>query len=60
MVKAFFRTILLSKDELKKKETINILKDFYKNVLYNSSDLIKISKDTDKEIEVNNFINKDS
>ena len=44
---------------VKKKETINILKNCYKNDLYNSSNLIEISKDTDKEIEVNNFIDKE-
>lgn len=60
MVKEFFRTILLSKDEIKKEETINILKHCYKNNLYNSRDLIKISNGTDKEIEINNFIDKES
>ena len=60
MLKDFFRQILLSKDELKKKKIVNILKDCYDNNLYNSSDLLEISKDTDLEIEVNNYINKDS
>ena len=60
MIKDFFRQILLSKDEFNKKKTINILKDCYDNNLYNSSDLLEISKDTDLEIEVNNYINKDS
>lgn len=60
MLKDFFRQILLSKDEFNKKKIVNILKDCYDNNLYNSSDLLEISKDTDLEIEVNNYINKDS
>ena len=60
MLKDFFRQILLSKDEFKKKKTVNVLKDCYDNNLYNSSDLLEISKDTYLEIEINNYINKDS
>ena len=60
MLKDFFRQILLSKDKYNKKKIVNILKDCYDNNLYNSSDLLEISKDTDLEIEVNNYINKDS
>lgn len=60
MLKDFFRQILLSKDKINKKKIVNILKDCYDNNLYNSSDLLEISKDTDLEIEVNNYINKDS
>ncbi len=53
MLKDFFRSILLSKNEVDKDKTINILKECYKKDLYSSYDLIDISKDTDKEIEVN-------
>lgn len=56
MLKDFFRRILLSKNEVDKDKTINILKECYEKDLYNSYDLIDISKDTDKEIEVNDFI----
>lgn len=56
MLKDFFREILLSKKENAKNKTINILKECYEKDLYNSYDLIDISKDTDKEIEVNDFI----
>ena len=49
----------VSKDEFNKKKIVNVLKDCYDNNLYNSSDLLEISKDTDLEIEVNNYINKD-
>lgn len=56
MLKDFFRRILLSKNEVDKNKTVNILKECYEKDLYNSYDLIDISKDTDKEIEVNNFI----
>ena len=59
MLKDYFRQILLSKDEFNKKKIVNILKDCYDNNLYNSSDLLEISKDTNLEIEVNNYINKD-
>ena len=57
--KDIFRRILLSKDETKKKETVNILKECYDKNLYSSYDLIDISKDTDKEIELNNIIEKE-
>lgn len=57
--KDIFRRILLSKDETKKKETVNILKECYDKNLYSSYDLINISKDTDKEIELNNIIEKE-
>lgn len=56
MLKDFFRIILLSKNEVDKNKTIKILKECYEKDLYNSYDLIDISKNTDKEIEVNNFI----
>ena len=58
MFKDFFRQIFLSKDEFNKKKIVNILKDCYDNNLYNSSDLLEISKNTNLEIEVNNYINK--
>ena len=59
MLKDFFRRILLSKNESDKNKTINILKECYEKDLYNSYDLIDISKNTDKEIEVNNFIKEE-
>lgn len=59
ILKDFFRRILLSKNEVDKKKTINILKDCYDKDLYNSYDLIDISKDTDKEIEVNDLIKEE-
>ena len=42
-----------------KNKTLNILKECYEKDLYNSYDLIDISKDTDKEIEVNDFIKRE-
>lgn len=60
MLKDFFKRILLSKNEGDKYKTINILKECYEKDLYNSNDLIDISKDTDKEIEVNNFIKEET
>ena len=60
ILKEFFREILLSNDKKKKEKTIDILKKCYDNDLYNSTDLKEISKDTDTEIEVNDFINKES
>lgn len=59
ILKDFFRRILLSKNEVDKDKTINILKECYEKDLYNSYDLIDISKDTDKEIEVNDFIKEE-
>ena len=59
ILKDFFRRILLSKDEIDKNKTLNILKECYEKDLYNSYDLIDISKDTDKEIEVNDFIKRE-
>ena len=59
LLKDFFRTILLTKNEVDKEKTINILKECYEKDLYNSYDLIDISKDTDKEIEVNDFIKEE-
>ena len=56
---SFFRKILLSKNEVDKDKTISILKECYEKELYNSYDLIDISKDTDKEIEVNDFIKEE-
>ena len=60
ILKEFFREILLTNDKNKKEKTINILKEYYDNDLYNSTDLKEISKDTDSEKEVNIFINKES
>ena len=60
MLKDFFKRILLSKNEGDKYKTINILKECYEKDLYNSNDLIDISKDTDKEIEVNDFIREET
>lgn len=60
ILKEFFREILLSNDKKKKLKTINILKECYDSDLYNSFYLKEISKDTDTEIEINNFINKES
>lgn len=60
MLKDFFRRILLSKNEADKNKTINILKECYEKDLYNSYDLIDISKNTDKEIEVNDFIKEET
>lgn len=59
MLKDFFRRILLSKNESDKNKTINILKECYEKDLYNSYDLIDISKNTDREIEVNEFIKEE-
>ena len=36
-----------------------VLKKSYDKDLYNSNDLVDISKDTDKEIEVNDFIKEE-
>lgn len=60
MLKDIFRRILLSKNESDKNKTINILKDCYEKDLYNYYDLIDISKNTDKEIEVNDFIKEET
>lgn len=60
ILKDFFRIILLSKNEVYKNKTINILRECYEKDLYNSYDLIDISKDTDKEIEVNDFIKEET
>ncbi len=38
---------------------IDILKECYEKDLYNSYDLIDISKDTDKEIEINELIKEE-
>lgn len=59
ILKAFFRRILLSKNESDKNKTINILKECYEKDLYNFYDLIDISKNTDKETEVNDFIKEE-
>ena len=59
MLKDFFRRILLSKNEVDKNKTVNILKECYEKDLYNSYDLIDISKNTDKEIEVNDFLKEE-
>ena len=50
----------MSNDKKKKEKTINILKECYDNDLYNSFDLKEISKDTDTEIEVNDYMRKSS
>ena len=60
MLKDFFRSILLSKNEVDKDKTINILKEYYKKDLYSSYGLIDISKVTDKEIEVNELIKEET
>ena len=60
ILKEFFREILLTNDKNKKEKAIDILKEYYDNDLYNSTDLKEISKDTDSETEVNIFINKES
>ena len=60
ILKDFFRRILLSKNENDKNKTINILKECYEKDFYKPSDLIEISKDTDKEIEVNDFIKEET
>ncbi len=60
ILKEFFREILLTNDKNKKEKTIDILKEYYDNDLYNSTDLKEISKDIDSETEVNIFINKES
>ena len=60
MLKDFFRRVLLSKNEVDKNKTINILNECYEKDFYNSYDLIDISKDTDKEIEVNDFIKEET
>lgn len=60
ILKEFLREILLTNDKNKKEKTIDILKEYYDNDLYNSTDLKEISKDTDSETEVNIFINKES
>ena len=46
--------------EIDKNKTINILKEYNEKDLYNSYDLINISKDTDKEIDVNDFIKEET
>ena len=60
ILKDFFRRTLLSKNEIDKNKTVNILKECYDKDLYKSNDLIDISKDTDKEMEVNNFIKEET
>lgn len=59
-LKDFFRRILLSKNEVDKNKTINILKKCYAKDLYNYNNLIDIFKDNDKEIEVNDFIKEET
>lgn len=59
MLKDFFRRILLSKNEVDKNKTINILKECYEKDLYNSHDLIDVSKNTDKEMVINHFIKEE-
>lgn len=60
ILKEFFRYILLSNNKKQKEKAIDILKECYDNNLYNFVDLKEISKDTDSEIEVKDFINKES
>lgn len=60
MLKDFFRRILFSKNEVDKNKTIDILKECYEKDLYKSNDLIDIFKNTDKEIEVNDFIREET
>lgn len=42
-----------------KEKTINILKECYEKDLYNSHDLIDVSKNTDKEMVINHFIKEE-
>ena len=44
----------------KSKNKKEVLKKCYNKNLYNFNDLIDISKDTDKEIEVNDFIKEET
>lgn len=60
ILKEFFRYILLSNNKKQKEKAIDILKEYYDNNLYNFVDLKEISKDTDSETEVKDFINKES
>ena len=59
MLKEFFRRILLSKNEVDKNKTVNILKECYEKDFYNPSDLIDVSKDTDKEADINKLIKEE-
>lgn len=59
MLKDFFRRILLSKNEVDKNKTVNILKECYEKDFYNPSDLIDVSKDTDKEADINKLIKEE-
>mgnify|MGYP004537547305 CR=1 FL=1 len=59
MIKKFFRRILLSKNEVYKNKIINILKECYEKDLRNSYNLIDVSKDTDREIEINDLIKEE-
>ena len=42
-----------------KEKTINILKECYEKDLYNSHDLIDVSKNTDREMVINHFIKEE-
>lgn len=42
-----------------KEKTINILNECYEKDLYNSHDLIDVSKNTDREMVINHFIKEE-
>lgn len=54
-LKAFFRDFLLSKINKGKEKIIEILKQCYKNEIYNSIDIRDITKDTNAQIITNNL-----
>ncbi|MEE0699461.1 MAG: MobV family relaxase [Bacilli bacterium] len=54
-LKDFFREFLLSKTNKEKEEIIEILKQCYKNEIYNSIDIRDITKDTNAQIITNNL-----
>ena len=54
-LKDFFREFLLSKTNKGKEEIIEILKQCYKNEIYNSIDIMDITKDTNVQIITNNL-----
>lgn len=54
-LKDFFREFLLSKTNKGKEEIIEILKQCYKNEIYNSIDIMDITKNTNVQIITNNL-----
>ena len=46
-------------NESDKEKTINLLKECYEKDLYNSHNLIDVSKNTDKEMVINHFIKEE-